>query len=1342
MQIPHIFARLRGILATLYPQESSIRRIVDDAGLDQRRIHFSSQALNTWHSVIAEANFHGSVRTLLEVALHDYPDNEDLASVVQAYLELVTPANIGGDLHPRSPFIGPSPYHTHHADLFHGRDREIAELLRDIIESNSPLWVVNGLSGVGKTSLLRAGLLPALHDANFSVAYTCILDSPETDTIHGIENVFPDFGTEPYDDIPDVVNALVCPLQRPFILIVDQLERCFTLTSNHIEHNNFWRGIARLISGEVRCPTKVILAVRSDWLYAFQDVGPTMSISAFNFLYKLEPLSFDNARLALTGPLTATEFTYEPQLIERILTDLASKDGQVNAPQLQIVGEALYHQWSQSKRTERYLTQADYVALKGARAIIREHLVRIVTALGPNMQLGWQILLQLVGSDGSRVNRRREELQGNLSSEQFDKIIEHFIANALVVREISATDNRPVYTMTHDYLIEEIDDYIKENLSLQGWRTAKHYLDSGLLDWHDSVHTNAEPVFLDEARYLYIWRQKELLGALSDEANRFLLQAALIHGHPSFGFWLDCLPETSQLSMVEVIGTAAFSKEPKQRIRVRQAIHQAVAQHLLSDQAAEQLTKHFWRRFETPEATGQADGSSEAEHRHELAIPVSPQIRRQTSAQLLWLLRSYLSLSERGRVVPVVTSVWTRTHRTQLLSGIGSALVVLLLVATVLRVQAALRGQWHRLSPLSAGPVLAVATAPSDPNLLYVITQRGPAAGDGATLLRRDTMSGSWQILTRNFTDRLIRTLTVTEDGTQRTLYVSLQNGGIIRSTDEGATWQTINDGLLSFSIRSIVADPLQPEILYAASDQRRGVYESQDGGDSWQYISGPELFGVSIFAMAYTNDEEGALLVGTDDGRILARSRGTTAWRPLMTLPGIGTITIIAPEPQEGHTIYAGTSNGTWLISENGANPGWRSRGRLPEIYSISSIAVIAGHADHVFLNAESIGGNVTWRSMDAGETWQRTADNTFTREQLTLYTHERAPNLIWGAGVGGLFTSRDQGLSWVYDSELGAPLAAIDKIVVGVEDHPAYAIVGGAIFVNRSLLGTSTNGQNDWQRGAGLPALAVNDVVVEPDDTQRAYAAVFLTNQWPIFMTEDGGKNWRKTIAPTTIDEGFFTFMRTLEIGHSEQGSMVYGGSNQCGLVASRDHGETWAAFGHEDCVFGDTEPQNILDIAADPHTVGKLYVAADRNRIYTTVDEGETWSVSQIALSGAITSLAVDSVIANRLYALAGSNGFWRSDDGGVTWISYSQGLAEKELVDFVVLPAQAGTIIVASYDGEIWRTADAGNTWRSITENLSTTDITSMYRLRQNRLILSSSVDGLYEYVPGSLSKIWP
>ena len=75
--------------------------------------------------------------------------------------------------------MGLRPFRPEDASLFYGRTRLLNDLRERLLNSNWPLLVVNGLSGVGKSSLLSAGLIPMLHKQGYVVVNANILDSPE-----------------------------------------------------------------------------------------------------------------------------------------------------------------------------------------------------------------------------------------------------------------------------------------------------------------------------------------------------------------------------------------------------------------------------------------------------------------------------------------------------------------------------------------------------------------------------------------------------------------------------------------------------------------------------------------------------------------------------------------------------------------------------------------------------------------------------------------------------------------------------------------------------------------------------------------------------------------------------------------------------------------------------------------------------------------------------------------------------------------------------------------------------------------------------------------------------------
>ncbi len=80
-----LLAKLRAVLATLYTDEASARRIVADTGMETARIAFTSQATNNWHAILSEADKTSQVDALLTVVRREYGENTQLGEAVTAW---------------------------------------------------------------------------------------------------------------------------------------------------------------------------------------------------------------------------------------------------------------------------------------------------------------------------------------------------------------------------------------------------------------------------------------------------------------------------------------------------------------------------------------------------------------------------------------------------------------------------------------------------------------------------------------------------------------------------------------------------------------------------------------------------------------------------------------------------------------------------------------------------------------------------------------------------------------------------------------------------------------------------------------------------------------------------------------------------------------------------------------------------------------------------------------------------------------------------------------------------------------------------------------------------------
>jgi len=1233
---------------------------------------------------------------------------------------------------PSVPFVGPIPFRSSDTSIFFGRTRCLDKIFDKLVKGNYPLLVINGLSGVGKTSLLRAGLCPQLQEKGYSVAYTSILDSPESDVIRGIRDAFPAVRGSPSVDMLEAVNRNACSQNRPFFLVVDQLERCFTIARDSEEHLRFWRGIALLVRGAARCPVKVVIAVRADWLHAFQTVSPDpLDIDVFSFVFLVERLNTDEAREALAKPLERFNIAYEPELIDTIVNELASRDGYVNPPQLQIVGAELYRHMRESGRGETRLTLQDYNSLHGAGAIIRKHLANTVDYLGPNAQIGWQILLKLVGPENQRINKRAEALRGNLSHQEFSRIVGHLENARLVVRELSSVDKVPVYTLTHDYLIEEISHHFRENRELQAWKTAEQYLDTGLADWRDAKRTTGQELFLERGRYLHIYSQREALGTLTAEADGFLLQTGLYRGESSFSYWLARLPDDHDQAALEIIRDYCLHPDNTIRQATQKAVINAIRENLLTDEHQQRLKDLLWEEFVTPAVEDTTEGKRAEQLSRSDTTQLPKTERKKPAATVLWALRRFANVSEVLRFAPIAAWGWMVSHGTQIIAAVGSALLVAALVLVFWSVREGLRGEWYPTHTLFAGRVSAAALSPDNPNIVYIITPRGPVAGDGASLLWRQG-DDEWKILSQSFTNSPVSLLLITRSNGKPRIYVSVRERGILRSDDNGKSWKLINAGLHSYDIRAIVADPLNPDILYAGSGDKRGVFESRDGGDTWEDISEDGMFGVSVLSMVFTPYGSGTLLAGTEDGRIMAHRRSESGWRLASAYPGAGPVVCMSAELEEGKHIYAGTSTGNVLVSSNGGAD-WIFPRRTLDVFGISSIVVVPGEPNVAYMDAFGIGGYVVWKTEDGGQNWRHVSDDQFTREGMRwLLIHEREPGTLYAAGGAGFFETQDGGDSWIFHRSIGAPLASVNDIAVSpFSDGPTYASVGGAIY---SSLNPETG---VWKRGDGLLAIHVRDIVPDPDNAATAYAGVYLPNKWSVFTTMDGGETWQSTPPPVDIPERYLNDTMALDIARMDGRTVLYAGTNGCGVFYTTDRGASWESGGRKDCSPSGDAPKNVLDLAIDPRSADTLYVAAESSRVFITEGRGRSWQSYPTPLTTEIIAIEVDPEIEGRVYLIAGSDGFWRSDDGAKTWERYSMGLEEKSLSSMAIIPGMAETLFVGAISGEVWKTVDGGQHWTPVRENLAVTNISTLASGILKGTIWLGGNDGLYRYEPGTL-----
>ncbi len=316
-----------------------------------------------------------------------------------------------------NPYRGLCAYDAEQRALFFGRDAEMRTAL-DRLRAAS-LLVVVGESGAGKSSLCRAGILPAIREGALgdgrqwqtlscvpgrfplrALAAACapLLGTPELELHHRLL-------VEPGLLVRDLLRVL--GPERGVLLFVDQLEEWATL-ADATEAELAGRTLAELASG---LPSlKVLATARSDLLPSLTSLpglGPELS----NAVFLLGPVQAEHVRQLIEGPARATGVRFESSAMVDELVDFAHHGGPL--PLLQF---ALARLWEERAGAE-VLTHASLNAMGGVSGALARHADNVVNTLPAAQAAAAKVMvLSLVGVNGCRLRRLEIELVGNDAS--------------------------------------------------------------------------------------------------------------------------------------------------------------------------------------------------------------------------------------------------------------------------------------------------------------------------------------------------------------------------------------------------------------------------------------------------------------------------------------------------------------------------------------------------------------------------------------------------------------------------------------------------------------------------------------------------------------------------------------------------------------------------------------------------------------------------------------------------------------------------------------------------------------------------------------------------------------
>jgi WD40 repeat protein/energy-coupling factor transporter ATP-binding protein EcfA2 len=403
------------------------------------------------------------------------------------------------ELNTTSPYKGLKKFEPEDADRFFGRDQFLDNLVNELEQTN--LVLLLGASGSGKSSVVRAGLIPWLSQ-KWGNKFVDLILTPDRDPFESLYGSLLSRGFNQAqaelaragkgETLSQVVKMLKTP-ESFWLIFIDQFEELFTVSDDE-KRDRFINGLVQLSKEQASNPLlKIVATMRSDFLDRL-DPAPANRLARLTEKHRplITQMHEDELRLAIEQPAAHHGVVFESGLVKQIIDDVQGQAGYL--PLLQYTLNLLWETEVQTQSIEdRTLNINNYRKLGGVRGALQLHVDKIYDSLSEAEALAARtIFLKLVdigedeesGTEWKPIRQRAN--RSNFSDPHEQTVLTQLIDQNLLVSNRATDSKESTIEIAHEILLTSwitLNTWIKENRKAI---TLRNRLDDDVARWQNT----------------------------------------------------------------------------------------------------------------------------------------------------------------------------------------------------------------------------------------------------------------------------------------------------------------------------------------------------------------------------------------------------------------------------------------------------------------------------------------------------------------------------------------------------------------------------------------------------------------------------------------------------------------------------------------------------------------------------------------------------------------------------------------------------------------------------------------------------------------------------------------